>query len=133
MIHPTTYVRKPFTVQAIRVTENDMYQISLWCEGEVKNMGEHDGRFGPFIEVKVLNPQRDRQKQAFAGDWILKSDQGFKVYTNAAFEKSFDSASAHAQAMGEIIRNEASSLIDKALVQAGENIQSTFGVVVSPR
>lgn len=134
MIRPTTYVRKPFPVQAVRVTEKNINQVSLWCEGEIKGLGEHDGRWGVFIEVKVVNPDpnKPRQSQAFVGDWVLKSEQGFKVYTDRAFEKSFDSATAHAQAMGEIIRNEAASLLDKALERSGDRLQETFGVVVSP-
>lgn len=130
LLRPKTYVRKPFTVEAERVTDRNMHQIALWCEGEVKGLGEHDGRYGPFIEVKVLNPTNPRQAQAFVGDWVLKSEQGFKVYTNRAFEKSFDSAVAHAQAMGEIIRNEATTLLDKALENAGEQINA---IVTSPR
>lgn len=134
MLHPKTYIRKPFPVQAERVTNQNMNQVALWCGGELKGLGEHDGRWGPFIEVDVVNPDanKPRQSQAFVGDWVLKSDKGFKVYTNRSFEKSFDSAADHARAMAEIIRNETVQILDKALENAGPRIESTVGIVVSP-
>lgn len=134
MLSPKTYIRKPFQVQAEQVTNANMHQVALWCDGEVKGLGEHDGRWGPFIEVKVVNPDpnKPRQAQAFVGDWVLKSEKGFKVYTNRSFEKSFDSAAAHARAMSEIIRNEAVGIIDQALEKANPRIESTVGIVVSP-
>lgn len=131
MIQPKTYIRKPFTVQADRVTDKNIRQMAEWCKGETKGLGEHDGRWGPFIEVPVVNPDpnKPRQSQAFVGDWILLSEQGFKVYTDRAFMKHFDSAEDHARAMAEIIRKESGKLLDQALGSAGP-IESTFGVVV---
>lgn len=132
MIQPKTYIRKPFTVQSDRVTDKNIQQMAEWCGGEVKGLGEHDGRWGPFIEVPVVNPdpKKPRQSQAFVGDWILQSEQGFKVYTDRAFLKNFDSAEDHTRAMAEIIRKESGKLLDQALGNAGSRIESTYAVVV---
>jgi hypothetical protein len=85
------YVRKPFVVQVVRVTERNMPQVARWCGGEVKALGEHDGRTGPYIQVNVNRPLFPRQTQAFVGDWVLYTPSGgFKVYTDKAFNASFE-------------------------------------------
>ena len=85
----TTFARKPFYVQALRVTEENFEQVAKWVGGAI-----HEVKQGKFIEVDVQRFLYERQKQAFVGDWILASKVGekdsFKVYTDAAFRKSFD-------------------------------------------
>lgn len=85
------FVRKPFPVQCIRVTDRNMTEVARWCGGEVKALGEHDGRHGPYIHVRVNRPLFPRQTQAFAGDWVLYTPSGgYKVYTDKAFHASFE-------------------------------------------
>lgn len=85
------FIRKPFPVDAARVTDRNMADMAKWCNGEIVALGEHDGRYGPYIQVKVNNPLFDRQTQAYVGDWVLLSPSGgFKVYTDSAFRKSFE-------------------------------------------
>jgi hypothetical protein len=88
------YVRKPFAVDAVEVTESNLYEAAKWCGGRVhrntQRWGEHAGQ--KFIRVNVPNALSERQTMAYIGDWILSSNtgkNGFKVYTPKAFEKSF--------------------------------------------
>lgn len=85
------YVRKPFAVEGLQVTEENIHQVAEWCNGSVRT---GQGRFGRdkelFVRVWVLRPQTDRQTMAFVGDWVLYAGTGFKVYTNEAFEKNFE-------------------------------------------
>lgn len=86
-----TFVRKPFDVEGIRVTKDNMGDVAKWCDGELKALGEHDGRFGPYIQVKVMRPLFPRQSQAFVGDWVLYTPSGgYKVYTDKALHVSFE-------------------------------------------
>lgn len=80
------YVRKPFVVDAVQVTEENMVKVAEWSGGTVT---DPSGETGRHIRIDVKDPQRDRQTQAFVGDWVLSSRTGFKVYTNSAFQKSF--------------------------------------------
>lgn len=80
------FARKPFYVDAVRVTEENMARVAEWCGGEIKN----DSQEGPYIKVKVYRPMVDRQAMAFLGDWVLFAGTGFKVYTPKAFDKSFE-------------------------------------------
>ena len=84
-----TFARKPFYVQALRVTEENFQQIAEWVGGEIREVKQ-----GKYVEVDVQRFLYERQRQAFVGDWILSSKVGettsFKVYTDTAFRKSFD-------------------------------------------
>lgn len=78
------YARKPFFVEAVQVNGLEMDEISEWCGGEIIMVEDV-----PCIKVKVKRPLHVRQTQAFAGDWILKSEHGFKVYTDRRFNLDF--------------------------------------------
>jgi len=81
-----TFVRKPFSVEAVQVTDENMDAVAKWCQGDVRTADKGD----PFIKVRVHNPLTDRQTKAFVGDWVLYAGKGYKVYTDKAFERSFD-------------------------------------------
>lgn len=83
-----TYERKPFYVQALRVTKENFEKVAEWTKGAIE-----EAKQGRFIRVEVQRHLYERQTQAFVGDWILHSKVGeedsFKVYTDTAFQKSF--------------------------------------------
>lgn len=80
------YVRKPFKVDGLQVKPDNLEEVAEWCGGEIIRSDERR----PHIQVDVQNALRDRQKQAFVGDWVLKSPSGFKVYTDKAFKTTFE-------------------------------------------
>lgn len=80
------FARKPFYIDAVRVSEANISEIAEWCGGDV-HCGEDAEQ---FVKVKVHRPLTERQTQAFIGDWVLFSGNGFKVYTSKAFDKSFE-------------------------------------------
>lgn len=79
------FARKPFYVDAVRVSEANIEEVAQWCDGAVET--EENQR---YVKVKVLRPLNDRQTQAFIGDWVLFAGTGFKVYTTKAFDKAFE-------------------------------------------
>lgn len=94
-VTPKRFVRKPFTVDAVQVTSDNIEAVAKWCGGDIrKGKPDHDieeGLVGErFIKVRVYRPMGDRQSMAFAGDWVLYAGRGYKVYTNLAFEKTFE-------------------------------------------
>lgn len=88
------YVRKLFYIDAIRVTEENIKDVAEWCQGEFRELKlTKDGEPTKFIKVWNVNrPLNERQTKAFIGDWVLYAGRGYKVYTNKAFETSFDPA-----------------------------------------
>lgn len=85
-MQPEKYVRKPFEIEAVQVTTENMTEVEAWCKGEI--IAADDS--APFIKVKVFKPMGERQTQAYAGDWVLFFNGGFKVYLDSSFTRSFD-------------------------------------------
>lgn len=82
----TTYKRKPLQVEAVQVTDENLYEVAQWCGGDV-----HTNPSGKkHIQVAVLHPLHQKQTRASIGDWVLKSEQGYKIYADTAFQKGFE-------------------------------------------
>lgn len=93
MIVTEKYVRKPLYVDVVQITTENMVEIAAWCQGEIRN---NDGSLdlssptAQHIHVRVHNPKNVRQTKAFAGDYLLYTERGYKVYTEKAFRNSFE-------------------------------------------
>ncbi len=94
-ITPVAYVRRPFEVLALRVTEENQQSLALWSDGLV--IEDESGR--PYVHVSVKRPATERLTRAYPGDWILRSESetrgpSYKVYTEKAFLSSFVKSTA---------------------------------------
>ncbi len=79
--------RRPFYVEAVCVTDDNMETVAAWCKGRITTVkSDGDAR---YIKVHVKNPMNARQTKAFIGDWVLKSRDSFKVYKEESFVKVF--------------------------------------------
>lgn len=90
-IQPVEYVRKSFSVEGLQVTNENMSEVAEWCKGTV--MFDDEGRntySGYYIKVDVSRALNERQSRAYPTDWVLRSGNGFKVYTTKAFDNSFE-------------------------------------------
>lgn len=92
------YSRKPFHVDAVQITAENMKEVAAWCAGEIRTgtkvIRNDDNKIVDrkevlFVKVGVHRPLNERQTKGYVGDWVLLSDSGFKVYTGHAFEKAF--------------------------------------------
>lgn len=97
---PKKYTRKPFEVEAVEVTAENMEQVSKWCRGQLRRSAGPGGRNPQrYIKVPVKRYLNDRQTQAYVGDWVVtaieEGTKGFKVYTPKAFAKTFDEIVEH--------------------------------------
>jgi hypothetical protein len=84
------YIRKPFEVDAVQVTADNMQEVADWCSGTIVVEKDKQDKLQQFIKVNAVNVTSDRQTQAFVGDWVLSNGNGYKVYTNKAFSRTFD-------------------------------------------
>lgn len=80
------FQRKPFPVEGVRVTKENMQEVAEWCKGEVKVSGKKT----KYIFIATHRPMTDRQTQAYIGDWILFAERGYKIYTQNAFARNFE-------------------------------------------
>lgn len=84
------FVSKPREVEGVQVTSETLTDVAAWCNGEVVyDVPNKDDVIETFIRVEVKHPMNDKQTRAYLGDWVLKSETGFKVYTNRALRNSF--------------------------------------------
>jgi hypothetical protein len=86
------YARKPFFVDAVQVTEENLEQVAEWVPGahiRTQRVNDVDKR---YLKLKITKPQNDRQTKAFPGDWVLFSEESgeYKVYTKNAFNRAFE-------------------------------------------
>jgi len=93
MVTTKKFVRVPLYVDAAQVSETIMEELAEWAGGEIMETDERNRGVEKFIYIDVHSPMNERQKMAFAGDWVLSTDKGFKVYTNEAFKRMFEPAS----------------------------------------
>ncbi len=98
------FVRKPFYVDAVQVTSENIERVAAWCKGDVRTTGKGDPDIQTiqdpttsatrvpekYVKVFVQRPMNDQQTMAFVGDWVLFAGTGFKVYKPRAFERSFE-------------------------------------------
>lgn len=78
------FTRTPFDVQAVQVTTDNIAEIAVWCNGTI-----HEGVKSLYIKLEIPDAKSSVRQQAFPGDWILLSDQGYRIYTERALESNF--------------------------------------------
>lgn len=91
------YNRKVFTVEAVRVTDENMAEVAKWAKGVIE-VERTDNGSKKFIRINVHRPINDKQSKAFIGDWVLRTKNGFKVYINKAFVNSFSEQLVYTEA-----------------------------------
>lgn len=99
MLTPVKYSRKPFDVEAVKLTPENIEEVAQWCGGEVRtsDLSKSGGQEGyqQYIKVPVKRPLNDRQTRAYYDDWVVAAGGSFKVYTPKAFVSSFEKHSEH--------------------------------------
>lgn len=87
------FIRKPFPVEGVRVTVDNIQEVAKWCEGKIKVQPATNSKpAADYIEVQVIRPMNPKQTMAFVGNWVLKVGTNFKIYTHTAFNQTFEPA-----------------------------------------
>ena len=94
VFQPKRYRRRPFSVEAVQLTIDNVETVATWCNGIVRtgvNPANKPAGPGPYIKIDhIKRALNDRQTRAYPGDWVLKAGGGFKIYTPLAFNESFE-------------------------------------------
>jgi len=89
-VSPKTYVRRPFSVKAVQVTEENIKDVALWCGGTVaRTLDDYEAL---YICVPVKSGRGETTElKAFVGDWVTcaRLKKIFKVYGESSFAKVF--------------------------------------------
>ena len=81
----TTYWRKTYSVEAIRITENNILEVAEACAGDYD---DRPNAFAMDRSTPVPHIVLTRS-MAFIGDWVVKVGDLWKVYTHEEFMRSF--------------------------------------------
>lgn len=84
-LQPGTYIRAPFTVNAIRVTADNIEEVTVWCGGDLRTE-QGDKK---YIKIRASRPTKVDQTMAYPGDWVVRGSNGFKVFNSRSFWKVF--------------------------------------------
>jgi hypothetical protein len=117
------WVRKNSNVEAVRLNRAEVHKIAFWCGGAIMatDSGGREGAGTLFIQLPFKS-NYNKPNRAFMGDWILKDDDGFKIYSHEAFQNVFLKAEKDAKKYGAILNlvKHAMSEQDVAAYYAGE-------------
>lgn len=118
------FVRKPFYVDAVQVTQENMEQVAEWCNGDIRQQKNKKSNFAPkYIKVRVARPMTERQTKAYVGDWVLYAGTGYKVYTDKAFKQCFDKA-PKTYVENNVVVNVSSEEVEKNIKKAFEPLSA---------
>lgn len=103
-LRTTRATRKPFYVDAVRVTAGNMPAIAEWCDGVLLATTPEEG-LKRYVKIKVDGAKNERQTRAYIGDWVLKANSGFKVYTHKSYLNGFNE-------VGDLVCEDTSMTLD---------------------
>lgn len=110
------FVRKQFSVNAVRVTPLNIREVAQACHGKIMHDGEKEGNLSrDYIKVRVILPLHDEQTKARIGDWVVRQGRTFKVYKDGTFRKTFE------QRDGSPVTSDTSDNTHKDIEEARKN------------
>jgi hypothetical protein len=88
-----TYDRKPFSVKAVQVNFENVYEVAEWCKGTVikqktKMLGVQTDV--PAVKVEGQGDNRGKSFIATLGCYVVELKGSFRVYKPAQFDSSFE-------------------------------------------
>jgi hypothetical protein len=87
------YTRKPFAVNAVQVSLQNIDQVAEWCRGTIeqvptKMLGTET--LLPVIRLRGQGNDRGKEQVATLGCFVVENKGSFRSYKPAQFEASFD-------------------------------------------
>ena len=75
------FIRKPFSVEAVQISYDNIEQIA----GVLGELKEKDGEKWIAIDRRLVPNIR----KAYVGWWVTKMDENYRAYSPKVFEKEF--------------------------------------------
>jgi hypothetical protein len=88
-LQTSRFIRTTFFAEAVQVTNENFLAVADWCGGEIRREEKSQRK---YIQVPNRQPQSDRQKMSYVGDWVVHSETGFRSYKTSSFKKTFNPA-----------------------------------------
>jgi hypothetical protein len=87
------YDRKPFSVMAVQINFENIYEVAQWCKGTI--VGQKTKMLGvdtavPSIQLEGSGESRGKPVIATLGCYIVELNGSFRVYKPASFTATFE-------------------------------------------
>jgi hypothetical protein len=90
--------RKPFAVNAVEVTLENVHEVAAWCGGTVEMQSTRMmGTQAKLPVIKMSGPSNAKDTVATLGCFIAELKGNFRVYKNALFFQVFDKVPVNAE------------------------------------
>jgi hypothetical protein len=83
------WVRNTFSVEAVRVTEENMRKVANWCDGRIYGQQNLNESVKLYVQFDAVGYSKHYAAKAFVGDWVIRVDGHFKHYTDNAFRRAY--------------------------------------------
>lgn len=88
-----TYERKPFSVEAVQVTFENVHEVAAWCKGtvitqKIKMLGVDTDV--PAVQFEGQGENRGKTFVASLNFYVVELNGNFRIYKPAAFHSTFE-------------------------------------------
>jgi hypothetical protein len=124
-----TWIRNTFSVEAVRVTEENMRKVANWCYGRIYGLQNHGEPLKLYIQFDAVGYNKHYAAKAFVGDWVLFVDGHFKHYEDRSFRKAYHQKVDRTKELREIMEGALS--VNPELAQLSlEELTETYTYMV---
>ncbi len=79
----TPFVRKPFRVEAVQITDENIYDIAEYV-GTVQTRGDDGSQYILVDKRRIPNVEK-----VYPGFWVTRMDQNYRCYSERVFAHQF--------------------------------------------
>lgn len=115
----TEYTRKPFTVNAVQVSLENVEQIAEWCGGTVEQVKTRllgTETMLPCVKIPIQSSDsKGSFFKALLGMWVVERKNTFRVYKPNQFDATFEEKPLKSrEAVEKIVNEYKAGLVDTA-------------------
>lgn len=111
-----TWVRNTFSVEAVRVTEENMQKVANWCDGRIYGRQNLNEPLKLYVQFDAVGYSKHYAAKAFVGDWVIRVDGHFKHYTDNSFRRAYTKKTNK--------RESVALVVEKALTVRGADLEA---------
>jgi len=124
-----TFTRKTFTVEAIKLTEENIHAVALWCGGTIAKT--LDGKDQLYISMRRPGLSYERSElMAFPGNWVVYSpkQKAFRPYDEGVFFHAFmPTEQSDDEKLSQVVRLVKLAMIEYGLAVQKRDVSGTAG------
>jgi hypothetical protein len=129
-IEMRTFTRKTFVVEAIKLTEENLNYVALWCRGTIAKTLDDAGTLYISLPHPSGSYTRDGVK-AYIGNWIVHNEKqkSFRPYDEGVFFHNFTPTDrSDDEKLAEVIRMVKLAMVEYGLAVQQRDVSGAGGI-----